>query len=107
MHRRAFCRKSLAAIVGLPALALTGALTNRAMAVTVATLKDQLEKGLRCRRPVEFAFVGKVIDLVNQRKLPVPLVTGTYDYARRKQPYPFPYFEAALRARAAKIGVVI
>ena len=72
-----------------------------------ASLKDQLEKGLRARRPEEFAFIGRVVALVDDGKLPVKLVRGTFGWARRKKPYPFPYFERALKLRAAKIGVVV
>ena len=74
----------------------------------VADLKDRLEKGLRARLPADFQFIERVVDLVNQGQLPEKLVMGTFDYARRKsRRRPFPYFERALRLRAAKIGVTI
>ena len=76
--------------------------------VTVAELKDQLEKGLRARRPVEFAFIGRIVDLVEQRKLELKLVMGTFQWARKRDPFfPFPYFERAIRLRAARVGVDI
>jgi len=75
------------------------------VAAEVADLEDQLEKGLRARRPREFAFIARVVAFVEQDKLPLKLVKETFDWAREKKPYPFQYFERAMRLRAAKIGV--
>jgi hypothetical protein len=75
----------------------------------VTQLRDQLEKGLRARKQEEFDFIEKVLDLVENGKLPATLVRATMGYARRKakRKYPFPYFERALRLRAARLGVTI
>lgn len=73
----------------------------------VASLKDQLQDGLQARLPREFAFVDHVVKLVNEGKLPRSLVDSTFLWARPKKPYPFPYFERALRIRAARIGVAL
>lgn len=71
-------------------------------------LKDMLRAGLKARRPVEFAFIDKVVDLVEDGKLPYEMVVSTFHWARKNakyKKYPFPYFEWALRERAKKIGV--
>jgi hypothetical protein len=78
--------------------------------VATADLKDQLEKGLRARLPREFAFIGRVIYMVDHKELPLDLVKSTFDWAREKaktKRYPFPYFEQAMRIRAKRIGIVI
>lgn len=72
-----------------------------------ADLQDRLEKGLQARRPSEFAFLKRVVELVNAGKLSTELVQSTFDWARHKRPWPYPFFERALKIRAARIGVVI
>lgn len=67
--------------------------------------REQLEKGLKCRRPVEFEFVGRVVDLVDAGVLPRSLVDSTFDWARKKRDKNVQYFEFALRTRAKKLGV--
>jgi len=79
-------------------------------AVDAIGLKSQLEKGLRARRPQEFAFVAVVVEMVENETLPLDLVKGTFLWARKKAlttRYPFPYFERALRERAGKLGIKI
>ena len=71
------------------------------------TLQEQLEKGLRTRRPEEHAFIDRVVKMVKQRQLPEPMVRSTFDWARNKKPYQFPYFERAIKIRAARIGIVV
>jgi hypothetical protein len=74
------------------------------------SLKDQLEKGLKARLPQEFAFIARVVDMVDKQQLPLELVQGTFLWAREKGKrtrYPFPYFERGLRERAAKLGITI
>jgi len=73
----------------------------------VADLTEQLNSGLKSRLPADFAFVDRVVALVEQDVLPIGMVTGTFQWARKKKPYPFPYFERAMRLRAAQIGVEI
>jgi len=76
----------------------------------VADLKEQLEDGLKVRLPKEFEFVANVVQLVEDNTLPLPLVKGTFQWARKKagaKRYPFPSFERAMRIRAQKIGVTI
>lgn len=71
------------------------------------TLQQLLERGLRLRRPEEFQFVRKVVQMVEQGKLSEKLVKSTYNWARKKRPYPYPYFERGLKLRAAKEGIRI
>ncbi|MHB1038370.1 MAG: hypothetical protein ACYC35_28450 [Pirellulales bacterium] len=69
-------------------------------------LQDTLDKGLKARRPAEFAFDAKVVNLVNQGVLPETLVRSTFLWARRQSlKFPFPYFQQAMTLRARKIGV--
>jgi len=80
------------------------------LVVEVGDLKDQLEKGLKARRPTDFAFIAKVISLVKMNKLPLPVVKAVFQWARErgaKTNYPFPYFERALKIRAKKLGIII
>ena len=70
-------------------------------------LKERLETGLRPRTPREFAYVQRVVDLTQQNKLPLGIVQVTFNWARRKRPYPFPYFERALAIEAGKRGIQI
>ncbi len=95
----------------LAATSVIGAETSiGSVAVEVATLQDQLEKGLRARLPKEFAFVKTVVTMVDNKQLSTELVLSTFHWARKKakyKKYPFPYFEQALRVRAAKLGVPI
>jgi hypothetical protein len=70
------------------------------------TLKQALEKGLKARRPSEFAFIRLVVKKVEDGVLPRKIVERTFLWARQnKQPYPMPYFERALQIQARKIGV--
>ena len=71
------------------------------------TLKKTLEAGLRARRPQEFAFLARVAALVEDGTLPRSLVESTFFWARRKGRYPLVYFEAGLRLRAKRIGIVL
>ena len=72
----------------------------------VADLQDQLESGLKARRPVEFAFIGRVIERVEARQLTVGEVTSVFQWARRKNKHiPFPYFQRAIRIIAARKNV--
>lgn len=84
--------------------------SSNPVAVEVADLKDQLEKGLKARLPADFAFISKVVMLVENDKLPVKTVKAVFQWARdkgAKNNYPFPYFQRALKIRAKKLGIVI
>lgn len=73
--------------------------------VTLPTLQEQLSTGLLARTPQEQRFVAKVVTLVNENALPLDLVQSTFLWARKKRPYPMPYFERALILRAAAQGI--
>ena len=61
--------------------------------LTVVDLEQQLKSGLKARRPLEFDFIKAVVQKVKDKELPIDLVQSTYLWARRRQPYPYPYFE--------------
>jgi len=74
----------------------------------VISLEDQLTTGLKARRPEETEFIEEVARLVDTGKLPRKLVDSTFIWAvRRRQTYPFPAFERALRLQAEKLGVAL
>ena len=71
-------------------------------------LRQRLESGLRPRTPAEFAFIKRVVKMVEQGKLPRRIVDVTFNWARKKfRRYRFPYFYRALRIEAAKRGIVV
>jgi hypothetical protein len=70
-------------------------------------LQDILEKGLKARRPEEFAFLQRVVQMVQRDELPLSLVMSTFTWARKKQPYQMPYFQKALIQRAAEQGIKV
>jgi hypothetical protein len=78
-----------------------------ALAIPVPRLFDQLRTELRAGRPVEIAFLTKVVELVEQDTLPYAMVQSSMLWARTKLPHPFPYFQRVLRLRAAQIGVEV
>jgi hypothetical protein len=71
------------------------------------SLKTTLEKGLKARRPVEFAFIADVAARVEAGTLPRSLVNTTFLWAKKKQPFPFPYFQQALKVRAKQAGITL
>jgi hypothetical protein len=82
--------------------------TQAVQAQDVADLQQQLESGLKARRPVEFAFIRRVVVLVQNEQLPVDLVKGIFNWARKKarfKKHPYQYFERAMREEAKKLGV--
>jgi hypothetical protein len=72
-----------------------------------ANLRDTLLFGLKPRTPAEQAFIDTVVAKVNAKVLPLDVVISTFQWARPRRPFPFPYFERAMKARAAKIGVAL
>ena len=79
------------------------------------TLRDQLVTGLRAFTKADFAFINRVVLLVEQGKLPRRMVDGTFLWARdraARRSYtrrlrPMIYFQPALTARAKRIGVIL
>lgn len=76
--------------------------------LSTLTFKQQLEKGLKARRPGDFAFIETVVANIDSGALPQKTVNETFLYARNKSStYPFIYFQFAIRKRAAKLGVTL
>lgn len=89
------------------AVVLGGPSATSADTVT-ADLKQQLESGLKARRPVEFEFIARVVAHVEAREVPIDMVYSVLDWSRKKNPRrPFPHFEQAIRTLAARLGVDI
>ncbi|HEX5103646.1 MAG TPA: hypothetical protein VFV87_07550 [Pirellulaceae bacterium] len=71
-----------------------------------ASFEETLKFGLKCRRPLEFAFVELVVLKVNQGQLPKDLVLSQFNWAREQnEKIPFPYFQFGMKKRAAALGV--
>ncbi len=77
-----------------------------AAGINSLSLKSQLEKGLRARRPVEFTYIADIVKLVEDGKLPRALVDSSFVYARLKPSKQIQHFQFSLRARAQKLGIV-
>lgn len=69
------------------------------------SLKDTLAKGLKARLPEEFAFVDRVVRMVDHGRLSREMVQSTFLWARKKSQHQFQYFEHGLRVRAQQAGV--
>ncbi|MGY8731887.1 MAG: hypothetical protein ACKVK0_07105 [Pirellulales bacterium] len=110
MKRRQFLLQNMGgvriAMIGLLFSPLVPSLTPL-QADQSARLIDQLSAGLKVRKPAEKLFVERVVQLVDNKVLPLSMVLGVFQYARKKEDrYPFFYFREALKIRAAKeLGV--
>ncbi len=72
------------------------------------TLKQQLEKGLKCRRPGEFEWVRYVVHQVDKGKLPLSLVNICFDWSRKRSKHiPFVYFKQSLIMVSAQQGITL
>ena len=101
MNRRRWLRSFALTLISLP-LSIQSASADPMQ----ADLEETLKFGLKCRRPVEFAFVELVVQKVNQGLLPRDLVLSQFNWAREQsERVPFPYFQFGIRKRAAAIGV--
>lgn len=83
-------------------------LRGQASGASPPTLQEELEKGLKARRPEEFEFIARVVQMVEKKQLPLDLVNSTFQWARKRtrfERYPCVFFERALRLRAAKLGI--
>ena len=79
--------------------------TNQAVQVT---LKQQLQKGLKLRRPIEFEFVDGIVQMVDEDKLPINTVNKAFAWSRQRNKFrPYVYFEASLIELAKRDGVDI
>ena len=105
--RLVFAVSILGAAWGRTYLAAQQSNTRPGVNGAVVDLRNQLEKGLKARLPREFAFIDRIVQMVDNKQLPYDMVQSTFMWARVKKPYPFPYFESGLRTRAAKRGITI
>lgn len=100
---RAACAMVFVGLVFGPLAANAGP-TKSGPAVQV-TLKQQLEKGLKCRRPIEFEFVDRVATLVEEGKLPIRLVNICYAWSLQRSSFrPWVYFQRSLTELARREG---
>ena len=110
MKRRQFLLQNMGGVriatIGLLFSPLVPSLTPL-QADQSARLIYQLSAGLKVRKPAEKLFVERVVQLVDNKVLPLSMVLGVFQYARKKEDrYPFFYFREALKIRAAKeLGV--
>jgi len=75
---------------------------------TALTLESRLTTGLKARRPEDVEFVERVAEMVRAGQLPAKVVDSTFLWAiRRRQAYPFPAFQRALRIQADRLGISI
>lgn len=101
---------ALAVAAVLPAadsLPRNTAVADAIVSIDIADLRSRLEKDLLARLPSDFAFVDRVIELVEQGTLPLNLVNRMYLWARKKPKNQFQYFERALRIQASQLGIEI
>jgi hypothetical protein len=105
---------SLLAIICLAAVVLVGHPSIAQAPPRGPVLKERLLVGLRVKTASDKRFIARVVELVEQRKLPLKLVDTTYFWARAKATRhrslannPMVYFRPALVARAAKLGIRI
>lgn len=72
------------------------------------TLTQQLQKGLKLRRPIEFEFVDGVVQMVDEDKLSIDTVNKAFAWSRQRNKFrPYVYFEASLIELAKRDGVDI
>ena len=109
MRKRPATRRAFLGFgASLLSMSLAVPLRGQTPGISTLTLRDELEKGLKARRPEEFQFIARVVQLVAKGQLPVDLVKSTFLWARKRtrfEKYPFPFFERALRQRAAQLGI--
>lgn len=69
------------------------------------TLKDQLEKALKARRPQEFRAIAKVLAGVEEGTLPLDIVQTSFNWSRKKRANRVQYFILAVNAQARRRGI--
>lgn len=116
MHRRqlfSLSGRALLVAAGVT-LALLATGTSQAAIPRGPVLEERLLLGLRVKTEADRIFIHHVVELVEQGKLPIGLVDGTYFWAREKAENhrrlynnPMVFFRPALVARAARLGIRI
>lgn len=79
------------------------------------SLYDQLRVGLKAYTKADLAFIERVVQKVDEGRLPRKMVDATFLWARNRykakptahQRRPMVYFQPALTLQARKIGVVL
>ena len=103
-------RRRFLLLLGL-SLALPGATRGDEPATArgaIASLEERLKAGLKVRAPADVAFCDRVTEAVRRGEIPSQVVDSTYLWAiRRRQTYPFPAFQRALRLQADRLGITI
>ena len=69
------------------------------------TLRELLEKDLRARREMEFTFIQRVVDRVEEKKIPLDTVMTMYRWSKHKSRRPYQYFEKGMKVQAARLNV--
>ncbi|MEX0676324.1 MAG: hypothetical protein WD063_04575 [Pirellulales bacterium] len=105
MRRRPFCLIMLALLLDCPLAMAADPPPIDGGGVMGLDLRTQLETGLMARRPEEFEYIGQIIELVEEGKLPRSLVTSTFAWAKQKPVRKLQYFQFALQARARHLPV--
>lgn len=99
---------SVTTILGLGAVVMPSSFAVADVNDPARDLRVQLRDGLKASRDAEYAFVDRVVLMVEEKRLPLDMVDSIYTYARNRNPrIPFPYFERALRLVAAQKGIQI
>ncbi len=106
MNRRSFVSVCVQALALASGLCVPVGWAQSPRPKRIANLEEQLRYGLKARLPTELAFVRRIVELVEEERLPVDAVLAAMNWARKnRQPYPFPYFAGAIRALAARRGI--
>lgn len=96
------------ALGGAYALGQSWLAIPRLDAADVPNLKETLERGLYARLPEQYAFIARVVALVQQDVISLKLVYSTFQWSREyDKGRRYYYFEAAMRKRASDLGVTI
>ena len=69
------------------------------------TLRELLEKDLRAKRDVELTFIQRVVDRVEEEKIPLKTVMIMYKWSKSKSNRPYQYFEKGMKVQAKRLGV--
>jgi hypothetical protein len=69
------------------------------------TLRELLEKELRAKREVEITFIQRVVDRVEEKKIPLKTVMIMYKWSKTKSNRPYQYFEKGMKVQAKRLGV--
>ncbi len=66
---------------------------------------DKIKVGLHTATPEEKGFVDRVVQAVDQQRLPASVVISTFQWARKRRTHKFQYFRVAMILRARKYHV--